>query len=277
LSGLTILLFASWLAVAPGILAAPGENPADGRGDAVRKEYIFEPGHKRLTYELFVPTTYRASNPAPLVVLLHGWGSTPWQVIHYAGLMQEAEKRGYIVVAPFGYSEAGGYGSRGPGRSSTWTFQAGVNTPANLGELSEQDVLNVLGFVRRDYAIDPRRVYLLGHSMGGGGVLYLGRKYKGQWAALGALAPALYGDPADLADIRTTPIIVVQGELDFLVKVENTRRWVAEMKELGMDYKYIEIAGGDHIISIAINPGIMAAVFDFFDHHVGQEPAGIKR
>jgi poly(3-hydroxybutyrate) depolymerase len=275
--GLICSLFAGWLAVAAGLFSAQGESPADGLGDAVRKDYIFEPGHKRLTYELFVPTTYRASNPAPLVVLLHGWGSTPWQIIHYAGLMQEAEKRGYIVVAPFGYSESGGYGSRGPGRGATWTFQPGFNTPENLGELSEQDVLNVLGFVRRDYAVDPKRTYLLGHSMGGGGAFYLGRKYKGQWAALGLLAPALYGDPADLADIRSTPIIVVQGELDILVKVENTRRWVAEMKELGMDYKYIEIAGGDHIFSIAINPGLMAEVFDFFDHHMSPETEGIKR
>jgi hypothetical protein len=34
-----------------------------------------------------------------------------------------------------------------------------------------------------------------------------------------------------------------------------------------MDYKYIEIKGGDHIFSIAANPAMIAEVFDFFDHH----------
>jgi poly(3-hydroxybutyrate) depolymerase len=270
--GLIIFLLAGWLAVAGGAGAANDEGGVAGRGEAVRKDYVFEPGHKDLTYELFVPTSYRDASPAPLVVLLHGWGSTPWQVIHYAGLMQEAEKRGFLVVAPFGYSTTGGYGSRGPGRNASWVFQLALNTPPNLGELSEQDVLNVLAIVRRDYAVDPRRTYLMGHSMGGGGVFYLGRKYRGQWAALGALAPAVFGDPAtELAAIRATPIIVVQGELDALVKVENTRRWVAEMKTLGMDYRYIEIAGGDHIFSIAANPGIMAQVFDFFGQHTNPE------
>ena len=58
--------------------------------------------------------------------------------------------------------------------ASTTRFQA-----ANLGKLSEDDVLDVLALVQKNYAVDPKRIYLMGHSMGGGGTLYLGMKYPG--------------------------------------------------------------------------------------------------
>jgi dipeptidyl aminopeptidase/acylaminoacyl peptidase len=262
---LALLLLACGL-VKTGWAQSDDDQPA-ARGEVVQRHYVFDgPDHKRIAYSLYVPTSYVAGKPAPLIVLLHGWSSTPWQIIHYMGIVQEAEKRGYIVVAPTGYNDTGGYGNRGPGRNG-WLFQGTFPAPPDLGEKSEEDVLNVLAIVRADYTIDAKRIYLMGHSMGGGGVLYLGMKYKGQWAALAALAPAIYSSPAALAAIRDTPIIIVQGELDVLVKVENTRRWVDEMKKLKMDYEYIEIKGGDHIFSMVTNPAMIAKVFDFFDRH----------
>ena len=258
-----------WLAglLGAGALADPAvEQPADPRGVPVQRTYLFHEAHDAsIPYALFVPTGYDPGKPAPLVVLLHGLLSNPWQVIHYAGITQEAEKRGYIVVAPSGYNETGWYGSRGPGKDFVRRMSQRPDLPDNLGELSEEDVLNVLVLVRRDYSIDPKRIYLMGHSMGGGGTLYLGMKYKERWAALAALAPAIYSSPDALEDIRTMPIMIVQGDEDHLVHVENTRRWVVRMKDLKMDYRYKEIAGGDHIFSICANPVMIGEVFDFFD------------
>ena len=254
--------------------AEPGDDqPGDQRGQVVERHYVFDAvDHKRIPYSLYVPTSYTPAKPAPLVVLLHGWASTPWQIIHYMGMVQEAEKRGYILVAPTGYNDVGGYGNRGPGKNG-WLFQGSAGSPPDLAARSEKDVLNVLALVRANYSIDPKRIYLLGHSMGGGGVLYLGMKYKGQFAALAALAPAIYSNPEALVTIRHTPIIMVQGEFDALVKVENTRRWVDEMKKLQMDYEYIEIKGGDHIFSMVTNPRMIAKLFDFFDQHP-KSPSG---
>ncbi len=264
-------LAACWLAtfLVGGVVAEPGdETGMPERGKVVERHYVFEAAHRQnMTYALFVPTGYDATKPAPLVVLLHGLYSNPWQVIHYAGVVEEAEKRGYLVVAPFGYNEGGWYGSLGPGKDFGIKINPPPHSPENLGELSEQDVLNVLSLVRKEYTVDSKRIYLMGHSMGGGGTLYLGMKHRGLWAALAPMAPAIWSQPETLADIRDTPIIIVQGDQDALVKVENTRRWVAEMKDLHMDYQYIEIKGGDHIFSIAANAETIAKVFDFFDAH----------
>ncbi len=75
--------------------------------------------------------------------------------------------------------------------------------PANLNELSEKDVMNVLDIVRKDYNIDENRIYLMGHSMGGAGTLHLGVKYGSIWAALAPIAPAAFGlEPESLEKIN---------------------------------------------------------------------------
>ena len=50
--------------------------------------------------------------------------------------------------------------------------------------------MNVLDMIRKEFNVDERRTYLMGHSMGGAGTIYLGVKYASNWAAIGAIAPA---------------------------------------------------------------------------------------
>jgi len=62
-----------------------------------------------------------------------------------------------------------------------------VRTPdeeARYRALSEADVMNVLGIVRKEYHVDSNRIYLMGHSMRGFGTWWLGQKYADTWAAL---------------------------------------------------------------------------------------------
>ena len=156
-------------------------------GQIQRRTYDFRAAGKEMEYALFLPSGYQEDQQTPLVVALHGLGSNPQQIIRYPGLTRLAEKHGYIVVAPMGYNSRGWYGSRGQTSRRT--------KPENLGELSEKDVMNVLGLVRQEYNVDENRICLLGHSMGGGGALHLGIKYSEVWAALAPIAPAIYRNP----------------------------------------------------------------------------------
>src|SRR5207249_1405767 len=49
------------------------------------------------------------------------------------------------------------------GRGFAGGFGGGQDAPANLGELSEKDVMNVLALVRKEFTIDDKRIYLIGH------------------------------------------------------------------------------------------------------------------
>lgn len=230
------------------------------------RQYDFKEAGRQMEYELYVPSKYNRSRPAPLIVALHPLMAVAHDMIRYEHLTELAEERGYIVVAPMGYNNHGWYGSRGRAAVSGPGGGATKDDPENLGELSELDVMNVLGLVRKEFNIDPNRTYLLGHSMGGGGTWYLGMKHPELWAAIAPVAPAIFSSPDDLVKLKDTPVIVVQGDDDRAVRVGTTRQWVEKMKSLGMKYEYIEVPGGDHMTVICRSPENMTKIFDFFDH-----------
>jgi len=215
-----------------------------------------------IPYGVYVPTGYQASRPTPLVIALHGLGSDEMYMMEYNDLVEVAEQHGFLVATPMGFNERGWYGSRGSGNDFNRRGQD--PGPANLGELSELDVMSVLDIMRRDYNVDASRIYLIGQSMGGGGTWYLGTKHPEIWAALGAMAPAMYTSPDVLEGARNLPVIVVQGDADTSVDPDVTRRWVAKMAELGMEHEYIEVPGGTHASAGRLNIG---KVFDFLARH----------
>jgi predicted peptidase len=103
--------------------------------------------------------------------------------------------------------------------------------------------MNVLAIARKDLNIDPDRIYLMGHSMGGGGTWHLGIKYPDIWAGLGPIAPAIFRPATEVEKIKHIPVFLVQGDQDTLVPVAGARRWAEQMKKLEMTHEYIEVAG----------------------------------
>ena len=248
--------------------------PAAPSHDRIQvRRYDFKELGAPSEYQLFVPSKYDRTKPTPLIVLLHCLQCPPDRFIRSTDLTELAEQRGYIVVAPMGVNLHGWYGARGNSIAQTQP-RAGRNgqppappDPVNLGELSELDVMNVFDIVKKEFNIDPKRTYLAGQSMGGGGTFYLGIKHPELWAALAAADPAVTGSPEQLRAIPTMPVIVIQGDADRLVRVENTRKWIDEMKTLGMTFEYIEVPKGDHMVPFIRTPENMRKVFDFLDAH----------
>jgi poly(3-hydroxybutyrate) depolymerase len=235
--------------------SAGGKDDRSSQSRILKKTYFFQEANKEMEYGLFVPSAYTKDKKWPLMLALHGLGSNPQQILRYRGLTDLAEKHGYIVAAPMGYNQRGWYGIRVPNRKVE---------PENLPELSEKDVMNVLGIVRKEYAIDSDRIYLMGHSMGGGGTFHLGIKYPDLWAGIAPIAPAVFRPASDVERIKHIPVIMIQGDDDRLVPVTSVRQWADQMKKLGMTYEYIEVPGGDHVRVAFQN---MPKIFDFFDKH----------
>jgi predicted peptidase len=112
--------------------------------------------------------------------------------------------------------------------------------------------MTVYEMIKKEFNVDENRTYLMGHSMGGAGTIYLGVKYASIWAAIGAAAPAT--QPAginpnnySLAPAKHIPMIIIQGDMDTLVShLTSTRPWIEHMKQLGIKHEYVEVPGGDH-------------------------------
>lgn len=218
------------------------------------RSYVFEPTGERLEYALFVPRKIsREKQPAALIIALHGLNVPPALMAN--GLAESADRHGYIVVAPTGYRLNGWYGYVQPAASEE---------NRRIAEFSELDVMNVLDVIRQEYNIDERRIYLVGSSMGGTGVLHLARKYPGMWAAVAALAPGVPDAGRDFERARETPVLVMTGDRDQLLPIEGTRNAVARLREAGISIEYHEIRGGDHT---APDRAGIPAVFSFLDKH----------
>jgi predicted peptidase len=130
--------------------------------------------------------------------------------------------------------------------------------------LSEQDVMIVLALVHKEYHVDENRVYLMGHSMGGGGTWRLGAKYPESWTALAPIAAGARGfGTTNLVSIKHIPVLVCHGDADPIAPVAAARALVSSMKELGMTYEYFEKPGGTHAMVAPSLP----KVFDFFGRH----------
>src|ERR1043166_7396851 len=69
-----------------------------------------------IPYSVYVPRTYSRARKWPLIVALHGNGALASDLIRYKGFTNLAERHGYILVAPTGYSTRGAYGVPGRGQ-----------------------------------------------------------------------------------------------------------------------------------------------------------------
>ncbi|MBV8844556.1 MAG: prolyl oligopeptidase family serine peptidase [Bryobacterales bacterium] len=282
---ITLGLAGAALCLQMGVAQDAGKQAApapQGRGAINRapdprvqqRTYHFQDTNEDLPYAVFVSSKVTKDRKNPLIIALHGLGGDQNSLMR-GNTVDLAEEGGYILAGPMGYNPRGWYGvpagppRAGRGGAAPKANPAAANDPPNLRELSETDVLNVLGMLRKEFNIDDRRTYLMGHSMGGAGTLYLGSKHASNWAAIAAIAPAAFSMQANAAALLTpikdtVPVMVTQGDADTAVPVQNTRAWIETMKELKMNYSYVELPGEDHGSIIAKS---MPTIFAFFAEH----------
>jgi predicted peptidase len=282
--------------------AAPSAAPAadaqqtgrgGGRGSVdprvQQRTYAFAETGEQMPYALFVSSKVTKDKKNPLIVSLHGLGGDQNTMVRESLRSVElAEQGGYILLAPMGYNSGGWYGippgapragganaanagrgGRGGGRGVTAGGTA-ITDPAKVREASEKDVMTVLDMIRKEFNVDERRIYLMGHSMGGAGTYYLGSKYPNVWAALAPIAPAAMGMTNDRAKVLQAikdggiPMLVSMGDADEAVPVANVRMWVDTMKELQMNFEYKEHPGVTHG---PIMGASMSDIYAYFARH----------
>ena len=243
----------SELAAASSLLdvIAKGENPLRAKRGDFRWAYRSTVDGELQPYRVYVPANYDPAKSYPLVVALHGMGGDEGSFFtaYSNGIIKrEAEARGYIIVCPKGRAPASMY----------------------LGS-AERDVIDVIGEMKRDFTIDPDRIYLMGHSMGGYGTWSVAANHPDLFAALAPISGG--GSAAALGKIAHISEIVIHGDKDPTVPVEESRKMVKAAQELKIEVKYIEVPGGNH--GSVVVPAFKD-IFDWFDAHKRQPKGAAK-
>src|SRR6185295_13146177 len=189
----------------------------------ITKETSVSEGKKR-TYYLYVPKSITASKTVPLIVLLHGSNHVGLSLAEKWNDL--AEKEGAILVAPNSVE------------SSHWSVPD--DGPQFLHELVES--------IKTKYPVNPKRVYLFGHS-GGAIFALLMSLYESEYFAATAIhAGALYASDASLIDLskRKTPIQIQVGTVDGLFPLATVRATRDRLNASGFSVQLVEIPGHDH-------------------------------
>jgi len=273
------------LAQAQPAAGQPAVRSWSGDPRVQSRSYVFTNTGETLPYAVFVSTKVAKDKPAPLVVALRGFGGNPGSFM-WGSALKLAEEGGYIMVAPMGYNSGGNFGNpatgmgafgRRGGASTNAPGMAsqspGTNQPARnanggadlskTSEYSEQDVMNVLTMIRKEFNIDDRRIYLMGHSQGGAGALHIADKYSSIFAGVAGLSPGAPGYQLDAnAKFKDVAVLIMVGEKDGFIG--SVQRLDEKMKSLNIPHEYKEVPDLDHG---SIVMGGMTNVFQFFSRH----------
>jgi poly(3-hydroxybutyrate) depolymerase len=243
-----------------------GKEPLVRAKGEHERHYAFAEAGEIIPYTVYVPAKYDGKAKLPLVVLLHGGGADNNTYFKRRGpvLTQEAEKHGFVIVAPMGYRPGGGWGAMSPGYGPANLLATADPARARMNELSEKDALNVMELVANEYGVDRSRIYLMGNSMGGFGTWYLGAKHADRWAAIAPAAGTSVGEGFPIERLKGLPIMYTNGEKDMTVRVEGARTMMAFLKEKGFDIPYNEIKDGTHDMAVWV---ALPTIFDFFEKH----------
>jgi poly(3-hydroxybutyrate) depolymerase len=193
-----------------------------GASEKVSKQSLVSQGSKR-SYYLFVPESVKG--PAPLLIVFHGTGRNGLSLVEK--WKDLAAKEGFIVA--------------GPDSKNSQTWKTPEDGPDFLRDLVEE--------LKAKYPVNPRRVYLFGHS--GGAVFALGMSmFESKYFAATAIHAGSWRDPREfrLAEYgkRKIPLAIVVGDRDPLFPVESVRATSERLKEKGFEVEVTVLKGHDH-------------------------------
>lgn len=210
-----------------------GRVPAGGSFVSDR----FHADNGSLPFKLFIPGN-DATQPLPLIVMLHGCGQDADDFAAGTGMNALAQQHGFLVAYPEQPCEANW--------NRCWNWFDGAHHRRGRGE--PQLLAALTRKIMAEHAVDPTRVYAAGLSSGGAMAVILGRTYPDIFTAVGCHSGLAHGSATDsagaLAAMRDgaampalpqdcpqhagVPVIVFHGDMDTTVNVRNSTALVEQ-------------------------------------------------
>ncbi len=157
-------------------------------------------------YDVRVPPGYDGTKPTPLLVLLHGYGATGFLQEAYFGIDPIVDQLGWLFVAPDGTVD-----------SMQHRFWNATDACCDFDHTGVDDVAYltaVIDDVAAHYHVDPKRVYLAGHSNGGYMAHRMACDRADRIAAIVALAGDNWKDVSKCKPSAPVAVLQVHGDAD---------------------------------------------------------------
>lgn len=215
-------------------------------------KHHFIRGTDTLPYRMLLPLNYNAAKQYPLVLFLHGAGergnNNEAQLIHGAKVFADSLNRvKYPAIVIFPQCPYTDFWARiKPVKPMTDTTPNVIEYPTDWQTgPSLALVSQLLDSLAAAPAVDKRRIYAGGLSMGGMGTFEILWRKPGFFAAAfpicgggNTATAAIYG--------KNFPIWVFHGRIDPVVDVNDSRKMVAALKAAGAKVKYSEYPDVQH-------------------------------
>jgi carboxymethylenebutenolidase len=230
-------------------------------GQIVESDEIVKSRGKDIVVDVFAPG---APGKYPAVVVLHGRGGVgegKRSGTHRAA--RELASEGYVALVPhyFGRNLPDPKNGRKNARShALWT----------------RAVIDTISYAARRPDVNPRQIGLLGFS-------------NGSWVSLStaardrrvkAVVEYYGGYPAwdEIYPARLPPVLILHGDADRVVSVQESDKLEQVLKEAGVPYEMHIYPGADHGFRGADRDDALKRTLDFFATHVKHDsPAANKQ
>lgn len=190
---------------------------------------------------MYVPPSYQAGRPAPLVVILHGAHQTESDVISAPAVARLAASTGAILAAPYARGDT------------------------QYADPASDDIAQAVQMIEGAYSIDRSRVYLAGISMGGFGVYHVAARrpdlFTGYLSIMGGIDDR--DRTAAVVALKGRRVFVVAAANDREVSVEASRKMVRDLQSAGVAVSYYEQDGAGHNLN-DVFPSVLRAWSDIF-------------
>lgn len=198
----------------------------------------------RMPYLLYIPEAYakEAARRWPMIIYLHGGSARGVDVerLRKIGLPARLEKERdfpFVVASPL------------CAEGEIWTDSE------MIGELVDR--------LTREHRVDPNRVYLTGHSMGGRGALYFAYRMPDRFAAVAALSP-LSSINAWSQRLTKMPLWLIHGARDEQSPIRDTTELAQALEKAGGQARFTPLPERDHFI---LDWYERDAIFNWFAEH----------
>lgn len=168
-------------------------------------------GGIRRTYTVYVPAAYCAGKPVPLVMGLHGLGSSGEKAAALSGVNTIADTANFIAVYP-------------DGTKQKLTKQRFWNYGNIMGSKVDDEgfLLALLDTLTAQYSIDEKRMYCVGMS-NGSFMAYLLACHSSRFAAIAAVTGGMSVNMySDCRPAQPIPVLHIHGTADRITPYNGT-------------------------------------------------------